>query len=173
MTDSTRMLSFFMEKQESFPFMFDYENKDVKNLIQKFYKEIKKVDSNKKRLQFTKNLRKKQHYMTNDSLIDLLDSDFTPSIIKKEMDQINDIIEYSTNINNIPITINFLKIDNENIDYSSNFQLICLWLLYILPYSNSKMKSFKLVLYLWLCANAKKTHRYPHSCYRVARGLRE
>ena len=86
--------------------------------------------------------------MTNDSLIDLLDSDFTPSIIKKEMDQINDIIEYSTNINNKPITINFLKIDNENIDYNSNFQQICLWLLYILPYSNSKMKSFKLVLYL-------------------------
>jgi len=148
MTDSTELLSFFMDKQESFPFIFDYENKDIKNLIHKFYKEIKKVDSNKKRLPFTKNNRKKQNYATNNSLIDLLDSDFTPPIIKKEMDQINDVIEYSTNINNIPITINFLKIENENIDYNSYFQQICLWLLYILPYSNSKMKSFNLVLYL-------------------------
>ena len=137
-----------MEKQEKFPFIFDYENQDVRNIIQKFYKEIKKLDSNKKRLPYTKNIIKKQQYMRNDSLIDLLDSDFTPSNIKKEMDQIDEIIEYSTNINNIPITINFLKIDNEIIDYTSNFQQICLWLLYILPYSNSKMKSFNLVLYL-------------------------
>lgn len=137
-----------MEKQDSFPFIFDYENKDIKNIIQKFYKEIKKLDSSKKRLPFTKNIKKKQNYMSNDSLIDLLDSDFTPSIIKKEMDQIDEIIEYSININNIPFTINFLKIDDENIDYNSYFQQICLWLLYILPYSNSKMKSFNLVLYL-------------------------
>ena len=153
MTDSTKMLSYFMEKQEDFPFIFDYENKKVKKLIEKFYNEIKKVDTSKKRLPFTKNIRKKQHYMVNDSLIDLLDSDFTPPIIKKEMDQINDIIEYSTNINNLPITINFLKINNKNIDYNDIFQQICLWLLYILPYSNSKIKSFNLVLYL---SNHKK-----------------
>tara|TARA_B110000008_G_C16973902_1_gene565069 strand:- start:1373 stop:2530 length:1158 start_codon:yes stop_codon:yes gene_type:complete len=138
-----------MEKQEDFPFIFDYENKKVKKLIEKFYKEIKKVDTNKKRLPFTKNIIKKQDNMTNDHLIDLLDSDFTPPNIKKEMDQINDIIEYSTNINNIPITINFLKIKNRfNIDYDAMFQQTCLWLLYIFPYSNSKIKSFNLVIYL-------------------------
>ena len=41
MTDSTKMLSYFMEKQEDFPFIFDYENKKVKKLIEKFYNEIK------------------------------------------------------------------------------------------------------------------------------------
>ena len=51
-----------MEKQEDFPFIFDYENKKVKKLIEKFYNEIKKVDTSKKRLPFTKNIQKTTLY---------------------------------------------------------------------------------------------------------------
>ena len=144
--DTSLLLDIFLEKIDDFPFNINYEDSTIKSIIKKFYNELHNIETNNKKLNYTQKYINKSNHP---KIEDLLKSNFTPKKIKTEMNKINEIIEFNVIIHSIPIKVIFLLIPNKNPNiYLFNFQKICSWLQFIIPYSNSKMKSFKMVLYL-------------------------
>ena len=144
--DTSIIMDNILPHIDDFPYMFDHNNKTVKNIIKKMYNEINTIyNNNLKVLKYTRHIKNKKE----NNFKDLLNSNFTPKKIKKEMDIIDKIIEYNTIIHKIPIKIIFLIQPQETIsNYDLCFKEICHWLTFIIPYSNSKMKSFKIILHL-------------------------
>ena len=144
--DTSKIMDHLLPDIDNYPFIFDHENKKIKNMIKKFYTELDNIYKKKlKVLNYTKTIKVKNKNTIND----LLDSAYTPTSIKKKMEDISSIIEYSTVIHSVPIKIIFLSPPGlPETNYNFYFKEISHWLTFIMPYSNSKMKSFKVVLYL-------------------------
>ena len=145
--DTSMMLDIFLDNIDDFPLAINYNNNNTKKIIKRFYNALHKIENTKK-TNYTQKIVDIND--TNTNMKDLLNSNFTPKPIKNEMDKIKNVMEFNVpNIQGIPIKIIFLLVPNiEPKMYLFYFHKICSWLQFIIPYSNSKMKSFKLILYL-------------------------
>lgn len=125
----------------------DYKTKSISKIIQKFYEKINKLKSDNLKSTFSS----KTLVSYKDMKCSLLDSNYIPNHIKKEIEKIRYTYTYFFIVksNNVKVTVNFLLNSRDDIKYYDDcIKKIIIWLNFAYTYSNTKNASFLLNMYL-------------------------